>query len=124
MWSANRNTNELVEAMGAYAASGLDAISVGLQGGSPCGNNPSNMHDEDHPQCGSEMYNRQTSAFGPDGALRLPFFDRLRRLLERADALGMVVILQALRTSRPGPTPAHHPRIPSHAAHPHTALSR
>ena len=40
------------------------------------------------------MYNRQTSAFGKDGSLIGPFFLRLKRILARADQLGMVVILQ------------------------------
>lgn len=49
VWDAARNTREMVVAMEDYAAKGLQAVTVSLQGGSPCGNNPR----DDHEPCGS-----------------------------------------------------------------------
>eukprot|EP00965_Chrysotila_dentata_P192581 6175261-Pleurochrysis_carterae.AAC.4 len=89
VWDADRNTNELIDALPDYAASGLKAITVNVQGGSPCGNNPA----DDHPPCG-EMYGRDSSGYDKDGNLRAPFFDRLGRLIDACDRLGMVVFLQ------------------------------
>ena len=88
-WSPERNTHEFVDALRTYAAKGLAAVTVSLQGGSPCGNSP---RDRSFP-CG-EMDERDTSGFRPDGALRHPFFARLAWILDEADSLGMVVLLQ------------------------------
>ena len=88
-WDPERNTDEFVAALDAYAAAGLNAVTVSLQGGSPCGNNPR----DGTPPCG-DMYQRDSSAFGRDGSLRPPFFARLARILRRTDELGMVVLLQ------------------------------
>ena len=89
-WDADRNTNEFVEALYDYAQAGLNAVTVSIQGGSPCGNNPS---DHKAP-CGNDMYNRDSSGFSRDGSLRQPFFNRLERILRKADEQGIVVILQ------------------------------
>jgi len=88
-WDGERNTDEMVVAMADYAAHGLQAVTVSLQGGSPCGNNPR----DDHPPCG-EMYSRDSSGFDKDGSIRKPFFDRLAKIIERADSLRMVVFVQ------------------------------
>ena len=89
-WDADRNTNEFVDSLYEYAQAGLNAVTVSIQGGSPCGNNPS---DHKAP-CGNDMYNRDSSGFARDGSLRQPFFDRLERILRGADEQGIVVILQ------------------------------
>ena len=88
-WDASRNTREFVAALPHYAAKGLQAVTVSLQGGSPCGNNPS----DDHYPCG-EMYNRDSSAFSSDGTLRPAAFARMGSIIEKADELGMVVFMQ------------------------------
>ena len=119
-WNASRNSMELVIALKDYAAHGLNALTVGLQGGSPCGvctqhvilladsmscqhitddhspariHTPGNNPADNHAPCG-EMYNRDSSAFGEDGSLRPAFFQRLSWIIEEADRLGMVVLIQ------------------------------
>ncbi len=79
VWSADRNTNEFVAAMPEWRSHGLLAVTVNLQGGSPEG------YSNGQPWI--------NSAFAPDGSLRGPYFDRLRRILDQADRLGMVVIV-------------------------------
>ncbi len=58
---------------------GLLAITVNLQGGSPQGY--------------SKVQPWHNSAFNADGELRPDFMQRMQRVIDRADALGMVVIL-------------------------------
>lgn len=77
-WDPERNTSEFVAAMSSWREHGLLAFTLNLQGGSPMG------------------YGNQgwiNSAFAADGALRPDYFARLERILDRADDLGMVVIL-------------------------------
>ena len=78
-WDANRNTREFVAAMPAWRSHGLLAFTINLQGGSP------------------EGYSREqpwhNSAIAPDGSLRADYMARLERILDRADELGMVVIV-------------------------------
>jgi hypothetical protein len=78
-WDPERNTREFIAAMPEWRAHGLLAFTLNLQGGSPQG------------------YSRQqpwhNSAFEADGSLRPAYLSRLRPILERADELGMVVIL-------------------------------
>jgi hypothetical protein len=58
---------------------GLLAVTINLQGGSPEGY--------------SSAQPWENSAFNPDGSLRTNDFARLEKILDRADELGMVVIL-------------------------------
>lgn len=78
-WDADRNTREFVAALPTWRRHGLLGVTLNLQGGSPQG------------------YSRQqpweNSAFAPDGSLRPAYLGRLERVLDRADELGMVVIL-------------------------------
>ncbi len=78
-WDPDRNTREFVAAMPEWRRHGLLCFTINLQGGSPQG------------------YSRQqpwhNSAFKPDGSLRPEYMARLEKILDRADALGMVVIL-------------------------------
>ncbi len=78
-WDADRNTREFIAAMPDWRRHGLLAVTVNLQGGSP------------------EGYSRaqpwENSAFNLDGSLRTAAFARLERILDRADELGMAVIL-------------------------------
>jgi len=78
-WSPDRNTREFVAAMPEWRRNGLLAFTLNLQGGSPEGY--SREQPWDNP------------AFTADGALRPEYAARAARVLNRADELGMVVIL-------------------------------
>lgn len=78
-WDPDRNTSEFIEAMASWKAHGLLAFTLNLQGGCPYG------YCRDQPW--------DNSAFNADGSLRPGFMHRLQRILDRADELGMVVIL-------------------------------
>ncbi|MGE3910846.1 MAG: hypothetical protein AB7K36_15925 [Chloroflexota bacterium] len=79
VWDPERNLSEFLAVLPEWRAAGLLAFTVNLQGGSP------------------EGYSRtqpwENSGFEPDGTLRPAYLDRLRRILDRADELGMVVIV-------------------------------
>ncbi|HWA27976.1 MAG TPA: hypothetical protein VG734_20155 [Lacunisphaera sp.] len=77
-WDPDRNTREFVAAMPSWRQNGLLAITLNLQGGSPLG-------------YGNKGW--INTAFTEDGSLRPDYFGRLERILDRADELGMVVIL-------------------------------
>ena len=91
-WDPDRHTSEFIESLVDYRSHGLLAVTVSLMGGSICGNDP--IIDKSHPQCSEAAQERKTSAFDADGSLRVPYFDRLSRVLDRTDALGMAVFLQ------------------------------
>jgi hypothetical protein len=78
-WDADRNTREFIAAMPVWRKSGLLAITVNLQGGSPQG------YSQDQPW--------HNSAFTAAGALRQEYLDRMEKVIERADELGMVAIV-------------------------------
>jgi hypothetical protein len=78
-WDAERNVSEFIAAMPTWRERGLDAFTVGIQGGSPQG------YSEHQPW--------DTGGFDPDGSLRPAFADRLRRVLDEADRQGLVVIV-------------------------------
>lgn len=78
-WDPERNTREFVAAMPHWRAHGLLAFTLNLQGGCPRG------------YCREQPW--INSAIAPDGSLREPYMLRLERILDRADELGMVVIL-------------------------------
>lgn len=78
-WDAGRNTREFLAAMPEWRRHGLLAITLNLQGGSPMG------YSREQPW--------ENNAFTADGALRPDYLARLERILNRADELGMVVIL-------------------------------
>ncbi|MEM6821436.1 MAG: hypothetical protein AAF558_05790 [Verrucomicrobiota bacterium] len=80
LWDPERNTNEFVEALSDYKAHGLLAVTVGLQGGGSIYRN----------QIYQEYLN---SAFTSDGELKPAYFDRLDRVIQKCDELGMIVIV-------------------------------
>jgi len=77
-WDPERNTREFVAAMPEWRKAGLLAFTLNLQGGNPRGYGAQALHN---------------SAFEGDGRLRPEYLGRLRKVLDRADELGMVVIL-------------------------------
>ena len=81
-WDPERNVNEFIEALGSYRDYGLNAVTVGLQGGFP------------------GYSGNLTTAFNPDGSLKTAWMSRLDRLLAAADTVGIVVILQCFYQSQ------------------------
>jgi hypothetical protein len=78
-WDPDRNTREFIAEMPTWRKHGLLAFTLNLQGGSPQG------YSKDQPW--------HNSAFADDGGLRPEYMARLAKILDRADELGMVVIL-------------------------------
>ena len=77
-WDADRNTNEFIKAMDQWYSKGLLAFTLNLQGGSPMG-------------YGNKGW--INSAIDPKGELRPDYMARLKKILDRANEKGMVVIL-------------------------------
>ena len=79
VWDPERNVREFLAMLPEYRRHGLLAVALNLQGGSP------------------ESYSREqpwhNSAFTPDGDLDPAYLDRLRRVLDRLDQLGMLAIV-------------------------------
>jgi hypothetical protein len=78
-WDADRNMREFIAAMPEWRRNGLLAFTINLQGGSPEG------YSKEQPW--------HNSGIESDGSLRRDYLGRLERILDRADQLGMVVIL-------------------------------
>jgi len=78
-WDADRNTKEFLAEMPGWRKSGLLAITVNLQGGSPEG------YSKNQP-----WYN---SGINPDGSLQPETLQRMKLVIDKADEIGMVVIL-------------------------------
>jgi hypothetical protein len=78
-WDAERNTREFLAVMPMWRKHGLLGITLNLQGGSPQG------YSQKQPW--------HNSTFKEDGSLRADYLGRLERVLDKADELGMVVIL-------------------------------
>jgi len=78
-WDPERNTREFIAAMPEWRSHGLLAFTLNLQGGSPEG------YSAKQPWL--------NSAINADGSLRPDYLARAARILDRADELGMVVIL-------------------------------
>lgn len=78
-WDADRNTREFIAAMPEWRRHGLLGFTINLQGGSPQG------YSREQPW--------HNNGFHPDGTLRADYLNRLERILDRADELGMVPIV-------------------------------
>ncbi|PKA97750.1 hypothetical protein B0O79_1419 [Flavobacteriaceae bacterium MAR_2009_75] len=78
-WDANRNTQEFIDAMDDWYEKGLLAFNINFQGGSPEGY--------------SRVQPWENNAFDAEGNLRKAFAQRMARIIEKADELGMVVNL-------------------------------
>lgn len=80
-WDPERNTSEFIDNMARWREHGLLAFTINLQGGSPQG----------YSRIESQVW--LNSAINSDGSLDPVYMDRLERILDHADTLGMVVIL-------------------------------
>lgn len=78
-WDPERNVREFLAAMPEYRKHGLLAVTVNLQGGSPEG------YSKSQPW--------HNSAIEADGSLRPDYLNRMKRVIDKADSLGMAVIL-------------------------------
>jgi hypothetical protein len=78
-WDPDRNTAEFINNMALWKSHGMLSFTLNLQGGSPYG------YSQAQP-----WYN---SAFDSLGGLRKDYFERLDKILEEADRLGMVPII-------------------------------
>ena len=111
-WRADRNTDELIEMLPTYYSKGLTCIDINLQGASPLGyyrsdeesladlmNRIHAVHSEATeeqiwvgvPDKGSQPW--ISGAFTPSGDVKPAFKERTAKLIEAADAIGMVVCL-------------------------------
>jgi len=79
VWDPDRNLSEFLAVMPEWRRHGLLAITINLQGGSPQG------YSKEQPWL--------NSAIAPDGSLRPDDMARVKAVLDRADELGMVVIV-------------------------------
>jgi hypothetical protein len=78
-WDADRNTNEFVQNMELWHSYGLLSFTINMQGGSPQGY--------------SSLQPWINTAYFEDGSLRKEYLERLEKILDKADELGMVPIL-------------------------------
>lgn len=78
-WDAERNNREFRAAMPQWKADGLDAFTLGIQGGSPQGYSTEQPWDN--------------AGYTPDGHLLDDYRGRVGAILDDADRLGLVVIL-------------------------------
>lgn len=78
VWDPERNTREFVAAMDEWYAHGLLSFTINLQGGSPMGYG------------NKDWYN---SAFDENGELKPEYMERLKKILDKAESLGMVPII-------------------------------
>jgi len=78
-WDAERNNREYIAAMPQWKADGLDAFTIGIQGGSPQGY--------------SKIQPWDNAGFTFDGEFLPDYRRRVGAIIEEADRLGLVVIL-------------------------------
>ena len=106
-WDPDRNTAEFVAAMPEYKAHGLLAVAINLQGGSPLAYYRDRevvkkrlrslgveaSDDEIWAGLLEKSQPWHNSAFDADGRLKQHYLNRLKLILDKADELGMVVVL-------------------------------
>lgn len=79
IFNPEKNTDDLIASLDDWYAYGLRAITVGFQGGGPCFT--------------TDSYTVENSPFSPDGReLDSAYAARMKRIIDAADARGMVVI--------------------------------
>lgn len=79
LWDPERNLREFLDALPIYRDHGVLALTLNFQGGSPEG------YSQEQPW--------DNNAFTPIGAIKPTYLDRMQRVLDRMEALGMVAIL-------------------------------
>jgi hypothetical protein len=79
LWNADRNTDEFIAMLPTWRKHGLLAVTLNLQGGSPEGY--------------SQAQPWHNSAINSDGSLDESYMQRMEKIINRADELGMVIIL-------------------------------
>ncbi len=84
LWDPERNIREFLTALPKWREAGILAVTVNLQGGGP----PDGNYGEKQA-----MQPHLNSGFDPHGNLKPAYATRLRRVIEEADRLGMVVIV-------------------------------
>ena len=85
-WNATRNTNEFVRNMALWKSYGLNAFTIGLQGGGPSSSTSSQT--------------QKNSAFNSDGSLKIDYLNRLKLVLDEASRLKMIVIVSLFYRSQ------------------------
>lgn len=78
-YDPDRNTQAFLDAMPTWREMGLNSFTINFQGGSPIG------YSREQPW--------HNTAFNPDGTFRKDYLARAKRIMDRADELGFVVIL-------------------------------
>ena len=78
LWDPERNTDEFVSAMEDWNAHGLLSFTINFQGGSPMGYGNQGWYN---------------SAYDKDGELIPAYAARMKRILDKAESLGMVPIV-------------------------------
>ena len=79
-WDPERNNREFIQNMPLWRKHGLSGFTINFQGGCPTG-------------YASGKQEWDNTAFRPDGTLKGEYQARLKKIIDRADELGMVVIL-------------------------------
>ena len=79
VWDAKRNVNEFIDALPTYKEHGVLAVTLNFQGGNPEGYGEAQPWDN--------------TGFDPEGQLKPAYVDRMKRVLDRLDELGMAAIL-------------------------------
>ena len=79
VWDAERNVREFIDTLPVYREHGVLAVTVNFQGGSPEGYSIEQPWDN--------------SGFIPEGEFKPVYLDRMGRVLDRLDELGMIAIL-------------------------------
>jgi hypothetical protein len=97
-WDRERNLTEFLAALPVWKDHGLLAVTVNFQGGSPEGySRPTPEKQQVRGSASGSRFDQgqpwDNSAFEPDGRLRDAYLDRMRRVLDRLDELGMVAIV-------------------------------
>lgn len=82
VWDPNRNTMEFISNLSSYTACGINAVTVGLQGGGPIAN------DFVHEQPWI------STAWGFNGEIDSAWRSRMVAVAQAADAAGLVLIMQ------------------------------
>ncbi len=106
-WDPDRNTQEFLDAMPTYRAHGLLGLALNLQGGAPTGYYREPGFREYMASIDVEIADEllwagvpsplsqpwHNSTFDADGNLKQSYLGRLTQILDKADELGMVVLL-------------------------------